>query len=94
MAGVTVVVTALGLSGCTYKAMSSEKFIFAEDEYIIYNRVLHKGDAMTEVGIMGGVAPTPRIVCDCGLDRGTDMYVHSKEKPQENEYDSVCDMCF
>ncbi len=95
MAAVAVVVTALSMTGCTYKAKGVTKFVFVKDEYLIYNRVLHKGDAYTEQSVIDDItAPTPIIDAHCGLKRGTNMYTHSKEKPHESEYDSICDICF
>ncbi len=95
MAGVAVVVTAFSMTGCSYRAKGVTKFVFVDNEYIIYNGVLHKGDVMSEEAFWGDTtAPTPKIKCDCGLERGTSMYVSSKEKPHEDEYDSICDVCF
>lgn len=100
MATVAVAITALTTTGCSSSHNSSgrtHKFVFVNDQYIIYNRVLHKGDVWLEETFfdVGAVEiPTPKIKSDCGIERGTHMYVSSEQKPDESEYDSICDKCF
>lgn len=95
MVGVVAVASALSLSGCYYKTRGVAHFVIADDEYIIYNGVLHKGDVVSEGAMFSDItSPVPEIKCDCGLERGTTIFVKSKQKPAQDEYDSVCEQCF
>ena len=86
--------TALGVTGCTYDAEWDTKTTFEENAFIVYNKTLHKGDMYVKGLHPSGIQSLPTIETDCGMTRTTNDITLSPDRPQEDEYQYVCEECF
>ncbi len=92
---VLVVLSAFGLAGCEMSCNSPSSYRFKENQFIVYQNTLHKGDLIATLPMGdGGIFPTPDIRLNCGITRTTSQFVASETRPSESEYEFVCDVCF
>ncbi len=93
-----------GLAGCSSEdseTLIAGEYTIGEDQYIIYNNTLHKGDISSDWlckdgwrESSGSPSPTPTLKFVCGRERDTSMYVASDQLPDTDEYEKICEECF